>query len=1207
MNDKAVLKNSYISRLKKTVFLYSCLLLLAVQLHSQPGYHVQKFPGKNGLILTNQVDEMMIDSKGFLWLLTPTKAQRFDGKNILSFSFDDRFIGIQEDEAGTIWVASRQNIYRYKNDFEGFEKLNEYSSTVNKYLSLLAGPKKKLYLLTTEGILRWNPAANKMAPMGILPFKADGGFNFLTFYGNWLFYEQRNTTVVRYNTVTGLQDSVHVQDPNYMVAVDEDRVWMRQGIGGTVMVSFKTKTVTPVNKTQFDEAFSDNNFFITAAFKGEQGEFFTMVNDKGYFSYNPATNKFKRINFYNNGRLLKGKPLLTRNNFFKEKNGTAWFTNEEGIFFLNPYTANIRLLRSDNSGNKEQWNNDVRNFAEDNKGNIWFSTANGFCKWDKTSGNIKAWYPDFTATNYLNYPSVRAMGFSNNKVIIGQSEKGFWIFDPVKQTFSRPQFEADSLKKKFENGFNANMLQLRNGNFLVLSGNVWSIDKERFYVKPVKVTEAAIRPRKGYEDNQGRIWLLGAGGLAAMDKNFNILYSSYNRERGNYYNAIVQVNENTFWIASKSLYEIKLQPKNKLMISPIFPELKTQHFSNLFKDSLGLIWMCSDDGMYRYIPEKNIVEKFDLSDNIQNFYSSVSNSFRGSDGTVYFGSLNGINYFVPEKVPVQNDSLQVHLLNVTVNQDDSSFLLHRSLQNLRHNQNSVVFDFVSPWLYNPEKIQYRYRLKGADKDWVNLGNTSSVRFNSLQPDSYTFQVAASLNGKDWYDIQSPFVFTIESPFWKTWWFRVLLFFTIAGAAMLLVRRRIQFIKKMEAEKTELQKLKTLSYREQLEMEQVISYFATTISSQDTVDDMLWGLSKNLIGKLGFEDCMIYLWNKDKTILLQKAGYGAKGSMQNEIDKNIYNVPKGKGIVGATVESKQYILANDTTVDKRYFAADEKIRLSELCVPIIHNNEVMGAINTENSEKKFYTERHVQILTTIASMLADKIDTIEAQQQAREKEMEVLKLNKDLATSQLTTLRAQMNPHFIFNALNSVQQFILQGNITEANRYLSKFSKLQRQVLNQSDQNFIPLEKELEVLNLYLELEQLRFEKGVSYNIDVSPAVDIDEMKIPPMIIQPFVENSIWHGLMPKQGERWVKILFQMKQEDILVCTIIDNGIGRVAAARLRTMENQQHQSRGLSLVYDRLSILSQQYGQAFQAEVKDLFDDSGIAAGTEVKLFIYTG
>ena len=612
-------KNCYISRLKKAALLYGYLLFFTGLVYGQPhSYHIQKFPGKNGLVQPNQVEEMMKDNKGFLWLLSPTKAQRFDGKNILSFSFDDRLINIQQDDKGTVWIASRQNIYRYKNDFEGFQKLPEYSSTINKYMSLLAGPQKKLYLLTTEGILRWNPVKNKMEPMGIAPFKGGGSFAFLQFYGDWLFYRLSNTTVVRYNTITAAQDSVHVQEPNYFVPVDEDKVWMRQGIGSTVLVSFKTKTIVPIDKAQFDEAFTDNRFFIAAAFAGQQGEFFTMIVDKGYFTYNSETNRFKKINFFNNGNPLTGKPLLTRNNFFKEKDGTAWFTNEEGIFFLNPYTANVRLLRSTSSGNSDQWNNDVRNFAEDNKGNIWFSTANGFCKWDKTKGSIEAWHPDYTASNYLNYSSVKGMGFSNNKVIIGQSEKGFWIFDPVKQTFSRPKFESDSLKKKFESGFNANMLQLHNGNFLVLSGRVWLIDKETFNVKPVQVPEAALISRKAYEDAQGRIWLLGARGIAAVDKNFAVLNSLDDIERGKWYNAIVQIDSTTFWVAAKVLYEVKLQPQKKLSVKPIFPEFTNQHFSNLFKDSLGYIWMCSDDGIYRYVPEKNIAEKFDLSDNIQN-------------------------------------------------------------------------------------------------------------------------------------------------------------------------------------------------------------------------------------------------------------------------------------------------------------------------------------------------------------------------------------------------------------------------------------------------------------------------------------------------------------------------------------------------------------------------------------------------------------
>lgn len=427
-------------------------------------------------------------------------------------------------------------------------------------------------------------------------------------------------------------------------------------------------------------------------------------------------------------------------------------------------------------------------------------------------------------------------------------------------------------------------------------------------------------------------------------------------------------------------------------------------------------------------------------------------------------------------------------------------------------------------------------------------------------------------------------------------------------ASLLANRIVKIKAEQQAKEKEIEvlTLKASSFQYQLEVEKIVSFFATAISSHHSVDDMLWYISKNLIGQLGFEDSMIYFWNKDKTVLLQKAGYGVKGSMRGEINKNIYNVPKGKGIVGAVVESGKHLLINDTSLDKRYFTADGKIMLSELCVPIIHNNEVMGAINTEHSAKNFYTERHLQILTTIASMLADKIDMIEAQQQTREKEMEVLTLNKELAESQLTALRAQMNPHFIFNALNSVQQYILQGNIDEANRYLSKFSKLQREILNNSDQSFISLEKEKEILELYLQLEQLRFDGNFEYSIIIDDEIDITEIKIPPMLVQPFVENAIWHGLMPKQGERKVQIKFRLNG-DMLECLITDNGIGREAAARLKEKASTSHQSKGMAIVNERLQILRQQHQQPFEVSVTDIVDADNNLTGTQVLLKIFAG
>jgi len=224
-------------------------------------------------------------------------------------------------------------------------------------------------------------------------------------------------------------------------------------------------------------------------------------------------------------------------------------------------------------------------------------------------------------------------------------------------------------------------------------------------------------------------------------------------------------------------------------------------------------------------------------------------------------------------------------------------------------------------------------------------------------------------------------------------------------------------------------------------------------------------------------------------------------------------------------------------------------------------------------------------------------------------VQLITMNRDLATSQLTALRSQMNPHFIFNALNSVQRYILKGDVDQANKYLSKFSRLQREVLNNSSQDFISLEKEIEILELYLQLEQLRFDDKFEYHIHVDKQIDPGEVKIPPMVVQPFVENAIWHGLMPRLGPKNVEIRFTLSPEDLLHCSICDNGIGRAASARLKNNHDGAplHQSKGLSLVHERLHILEQLYQRPYLVEVVDKTDPSGVVEGTEVNLTLHVG
>lgn len=212
---------------------------------------------------------------------------------------------------------------------------------------------------------------------------------------------------------------------------------------------------------------------------------------------------------------------------------------------------------------------------------------------------------------------------------------------------------------------------------------------------------------------------------------------------------------------------------------------------------------------------------------------------------------------------------------------------------------------------------------------------------------------------------------------------------------------------------------------------------------------------------------------------------------------------------------------------------------------------------------------------------------------------------DRKISELTqvNLRQQMNPHFIFNTLNSIQYYMYQHDKLATNTYLTKFSSLMRKVLENSNHTSIPLRDELDALHLYLELESLRFKDRFDYNIIVDEEIDTLLFKIPTMLIQPYVENSICHGLMPKADKGFVKIDLRLNSDHI-ICTIEDNGIGREAASERTKQKNGNHNSMGTRIVSSRLDLVNELYGTSLKTVYTDLKNDKGEPEGTRVQINI---
>jgi len=213
------------------------------------------------------------------------------------------------------------------------------------------------------------------------------------------------------------------------------------------------------------------------------------------------------------------------------------------------------------------------------------------------------------------------------------------------------------------------------------------------------------------------------------------------------------------------------------------------------------------------------------------------------------------------------------------------------------------------------------------------------------------------------------------------------------------------------------------------------------------------------------------------------------------------------------------------------------------------------------------------------------------------------MNRKISELTQANLRQQMNPHFIFNTLNSIQYYMYQHDKLATNTYLTKFSSLMRKVLENSNHTSIPLRDELDALHLYLELESLRFKDRFDYNIIVDEEIDTLLFKIPTMLIQPYVENSICHGLMPKADKGFVKIDLRLNSDHI-ICTIEDNGIGREAASERTKQKNGNHNSMGTRIVSSRLNLVNELYGTSLKTVYTDLKNDKGEPEGTRVQINI---
>ncbi|CAN5906014.1 hypothetical protein BH11BAC7_BH11BAC7_22700 [soil metagenome] len=216
----------------------------------------------------------------------------------------------------------------------------------------------------------------------------------------------------------------------------------------------------------------------------------------------------------------------------------------------------------------------------------------------------------------------------------------------------------------------------------------------------------------------------------------------------------------------------------------------------------------------------------------------------------------------------------------------------------------------------------------------------------------------------------------------------------------------------------------------------------------------------------------------------------------------------------------------------------------------------------------------------------------------QREKEKNRLLSQMYEMETKVIKAQMNPHFIFNSMNSIQQFILSNDVKQANTYLVKFSRLLRKILESNTDENISLVDEIDILNKYIEMEALRFRNAFSFELITDERLLHSGIRIPQMLIQPFIENAVWHGLLPKDGEKILTVKFQFIDQKLLSCIIDDNGVGRSTIKATQTVTKEK--SLGIYFIKQRLALMQKQGDKTYGVEIIDKVSGTGQVEGTSV-------
>jgi len=1154
------------------------------------------------------------DSIGYIWIATQSGLNRFNGSNFIQFHSSNDSLSIPSEQLNGLVPLDNYRLATYANGLHIID--TRTGNTRNLFIPYV----DKQYQYKFNWIL--SVCGNAAGDIFIL---ARSGF---------YHFDKDYRLVFRFDYYS--REEVAVQSfgfGRYLVCLD-DHSYAIVGIDGIYYYDFRKKLFKkmsaedcPIMAAFLDYPKTDFQFF-----QQKPGSFFVMsTNENKLFYINPAENK-KTIT------RLPFRALINEFDYRSELvsfNDTLLYITGSGSGFyemkLNPQSGTINF-----NPKKYLPFYFCRHILQDRDHNFWIATNKGLFRQDnnrlhiqqvKMPASVETLFPDividdvhvtgdkiFVATRgnggLLEFDKrrlqfTRRISFIKNRPTAdnvfavapaGPNSLLVGTNGPLFQLNTETDEKAALALEKWDSKSDwiADLYKDRKQNIWIAAGNLYKYESATGKLNMVsqsgEIFDKLQGPKLVKEDSSGNIWLAGHG-LARYNVSTNSIDKfidsfPYIKIPDKQVNSFTADQQNNLWISTNNngltCYNIE---KGKFL--HFIPDIGMTDNNISAMIIIGnKLWIAAYSGIACLDLHTFRITGFDKEDGFPDLpiTKGAKFSYDTAQNKLYIGFSNTLVQFDPDIIYQNKQTPKLFIESIAAGEQHELLCPNTNISiPWQDNELTVTIGSINFYTGNSQRYAYRV-IKDDNTAWQQLGAQNNFTVSNLSPGYHRIQVKLNSANNRWPEQVKEISIYVVRPFWKQEWFMALAVVFLLILVYLLLSWRTSYIRKNEQEKTHIEKLKADGYKNQFELEQISNYFSSSLAGKKNVEEVLWDVTKNLIGRMNYVDCIIYVWNADKTKMVQKAAYGPKGTPK-AITSPIFDVSPGQGLVGHVMQTKEPLLVSDTRIDNRY-RVDDMSRLSELCVPIIHDDELIGIIDSEHHFENHFKERDVKILTTIATLVGNKIKQIESEQSLEIKQKEIAFINQQLAEAQLSALQTQMNPHFIFNSLNSIKGMILDNEQQKASRYLSKFANMIRITLNQSKETFTTLYENIEHLQNYLLMEKLRFDDSFSFRIIVNQNIDKEETLIPTLMMQPLAENAIWHGLMNKKGKKNLVIRFSRKGETISCC-IVDNGIGINQAEQSKKLNKPAHQPVGLSNLYNRIKIMNEKYNAGCTLTITD--------------------